>query len=126
MELSFSFFQLSKIILLFGGIEFNDIATNKIIIKQKTSVRSYFLIKLLLLYNINSLLELMDNSIFISSKRLLLFGKLINDSWMKFLNDNHNIELINKFIKYNKNNYDNKKNEWISKTSRMVIYDNVF
>jgi hypothetical protein len=123
IEISFSMFQLGKIISIFGGDSFQDLVTGKIIIKQNTSFRSYFLIKLILLCNTNEFLNIMNESIMIANDRLIDFGNLINKSWVNFLKNKHNINIINTFIKQIKNAFENDDDRWIFNTCRMSVND---
>jgi hypothetical protein len=55
IELNFSLFQISKIIHLMNGKNINELFNNTIILKQNTNVRSYFIIKFILLLNLDEL-----------------------------------------------------------------------
>lgn len=122
-ELSFIMFQLGKIISIFGGDSFRDLVTEKTIIKQNTSFRSYFLLKLILLCNIDALLDVMNESMIVSNERLLAFGNLINSSWNDFLTDTNNIYIINTFIQQITHAYEKGDDRWIFKTCRMSVND---
>lgn len=64
-----------------------NIFDGKIVIQQTTSWRSYFLIKLVLIFNIHKLLNFIDININVQNERLLEFGELINES-IKYFRDN--------------------------------------
>lgn len=116
-ELSFIMYQVAKIICVFGGTSINDIINNKIIIKQTTSVRSYFIIKMFLLSNLDGFLELINHDMVLQDKQLITFGNLIRESINKF--DKKNLDLIDNFISRYKSS--NDKNRWIFKTGRMSV-----
>jgi hypothetical protein len=62
-EIFFSMFQMAKIISFYNGSSYSSIFKsnpNHIIIKQTTSVLSYYIIKCILLFNINSTLDFLD------------------------------------------------------------------
>jgi len=124
-EITFIMFQIAKIISIFGGDSFNDYVTGRIIIKQRTSFRSYFMVKLLLLYNIDELLDFINESMMVSNDRLLQLGNLINSSWIKFLKDDYDIRIIDNFISHNKEAFNTDDNRWIFRTCRMCVNDSV-
>lgn len=119
-EIVFIMFQIAKIIVNYGGTSFNDLVSNKITIHQKTNFRSYFIIKLVLLCNIQKFLNCVNDTIYMNNERLLIYGNLINDSWNNFINDQHNCDIINYFIQYINNS---NKNKWIIRTLRMSYKD---
>lgn len=111
-EIKFLSFQIAKIIYILNGNNFSDLHNQKIIIKQSTSFRSYFILKLTLLQNINKLFKFMDRSLRINDSRIIDYGELLNKSY------NHENNIIDKFIKYIKDNYN--ENEFIYTTCRMT------
>lgn len=119
IELNFTLFQVSKIIVLFNGNTINDFFNHTIILKQNTSVRSYFIIKCLLLLNLNVLYSFISKSLIVNDIRLMEFGKLINDSKQQLLERNDIIEKINNFIK---NINITPYNNWLNTTMRMTIH----
>lgn len=66
---------------------FIKIYEGELIIHQTTSWRSYFLIKLVLIFNIHNLLNFIDTNINVQNERLIEFGKLINKSMVYFKNN---------------------------------------
>ena len=96
-EIRFTMFQIAKVIHRFGGSCTDDYLENKIIIKQKTSYRSYFIIKLCLLMNINELFSTM-NYILPINERLIEFGTFINKSYDKFINNKNNKLQLDRYI----------------------------
>jgi hypothetical protein len=121
-EISFLMFQVAKIIYIFNGRSFDDFLEEKIIIKQNTSFRSYFIIKLILLTNLNALLQLIDKGMVIESERLLEAGELINSSFLIFVNNKNNINIMNQLI--GKCNMSREANSpWIYRTCRMSAND---
>ena len=122
-ELAFIMFQLAKIIVIFGGVSFKDLVTNKIVIKQCTSFRSYFLLKLILLYNITTLIHIMNESMIFANEKLIDFGNTINMSWDAFLENKHNIQIIDNFIDYIKDAFEKEDERWIFRTCRMSVHD---
>lgn len=120
LEIAFTQFQIAKIIVLFGGKSFDSLFKdnhNKIVIKQTTSFRSYFLFKLFILCNLDSLLKFIDKSLYVSGSRLIEFGELLNESVQFFINTK-NVDIVNNFIKDIINA--KQKNEWIYETCRMT------
>jgi hypothetical protein len=115
-EIIFSLFQLAKILKLFGASKFDDYLDKKIIIKQHTSVRSYFFIKTFLLLNLKDFLEFLDDSFYVNNIRLIEFGKLINTSY-KQLKDEHK-QIIDYFINIKNDDGDT----WIVITSRLSSF----
>lgn len=123
-EISFILFQIAKILVVFDCDDVDMYINKKIVIHQNTSFRSYFIIKMLLLCNINDTIHMMDQGLTIGD-RLVDFGILINRSWKLFLQDNIRLELINTFIAKIKIIYaSNPTNmSWIYRTSRMCVDD---
>lgn len=118
-EISFLMFQVAKIIYIFGGRKFSDYINNAIIIKQNTSFRSYFIIKLMLLTNMKELIKMMNNGMVIKKENLKQFGKLINSSYNNFINNEHNVNMMDKYIEiFDKININD--DQWIYKTCRMT------
>jgi hypothetical protein len=125
LERRFLMWQVSKIVHMFGGNDLEVFLDNKIKIDQTTSVRSYYIYKLFLFFNLSEFVTFIDNQ---NEKcginicdRLEEFGNLINRSYeifksnKKIINNVNNcIKLIN--IEHNKNN---SKNPWIYRTGRM-------
>lgn len=131
-EIAFTLFQVSKVLTIFGCDNFSDYSGNKCIIKQSTSYRSYFIIKLLLLTNFDELIKLINKNMIIVNYTYTDFVNLINASWESFLQNNNNINIINKFIKQIKNIYAKHdmnnsdvtyELDWIHKTCRMSVFD---
>lgn len=115
-ELSFVIFQVSKVLNIFQANNFDDYVKEKIIIKQTTSFRSYFIIKMLLMTNLSEFLEFINHDLHVSSDRVSIFYNLINKSYDEFNNGdiiNRHIILLNK----------EKKNDWIYQTCRMSVND---
>jgi len=113
-EINFSLFQIAKILKLNEAKNFNEYLENKIIIKQKTSVRSYFFIKLFLLLNIDEFINFFNENYYIENKRLLDFGDLINSSYTKI-----NKSVIDKINYYINLEFEDK---WIFKTMRLTSF----
>jgi hypothetical protein len=124
-EITFLLFQIAKIMVLFDSQNINNYINNNVIINQNTSFRSYFIIKMILLFNINDLIKMMNVNLNIKNKRLIEFGSLINKSWNKFINKNDILDLINKFIMLIKSKFTENNNdiEWVYKTCRMSVND---
>jgi hypothetical protein len=122
-ELSFIMFQVAKILVIFGSNSFDDYANNEIIINQNTSFRSYFIIKMLLLSNLDDTIALINENLIIQDKKILEFGDLINQSWKKFLSDPKMINTMNELIEDVKNAFSSNNKKWIYKTCRMSVND---
>lgn len=116
IERNFTLFQVAKIIALFNGNNIYDLFNN-ITIKQKTSVRAYFIIKCLLLLNLNDFYDFIKTNLVVDDNRLMSYAKIINISKEFLLSKKDIVEIINNFINIFKYN----KNEWIYITSRMTI-----
>jgi len=63
IEISFMLFQIAKIIYIFGGKTFDDYLSNKIIIKQTTNARSYYILKTQLFIDIHKYIETINKYI---------------------------------------------------------------
>lgn len=126
-EISFITFQVAKILSIFGASTIKDYFSGKIILRQQTSFRSYFIIKLMLLLNINDLLKFMDENVIIHNNRLIDFGHLVNKSYTKFIEDYMNITvidiLIDQFRKIFMDTSHKHRHQWIIKTCRMSAND---
>lgn len=118
IELNFTLFQVAKIINLFNGTNINDFFNHTVILKQNTSVRSYFIIKLLLLLNLEDLYSFISHDMIVNENRLMEFGKLINDSKQKLLEKHNIIKIGNTSIE---NINKTVINNWIYNTTRMTI-----
>ena len=79
-ELTFSLFQVSKCLSFFGITDVKQIGTKKI--KQTTSVFSYFVIKSMLIYNLNKVFDFIHNDIknIKITDRISEFNTLIKES----------------------------------------------
>lgn len=126
LERKFLVWQVSKIVHMFGGDDINIFLSNKIIIKQTTSVRSYFIYKLFLLFNLTQFIGFIDKQ---NEKcginicdRLEEFGNLINTSYEMFKSNKKIIDTMNNCIKLinNEFNKNSSKVSWIYKTCRMT------
>ena len=116
-EIYFSLFQIAKIISFYKGQDYESIFKsnpNHITFKQTTSVLSYYIIKGLLLFNINQTLDFLNkNSLsFDNSTQIISFKDFLE----KIINDKSPAIIINKFIKI-VNNLDYDK--FIYRTMRM-------
>lgn len=100
-EIKFSLFQVAKICVFFGIKDFEDLFNKNIKSKfnQSTSVCSYYIVKTLLLLNLNKFLDVWD---------MKLFSDVI-------INHSECGKIVNKLIKNYK--FDNS---FISKTMRMT------
>lgn len=86
-------FELTKALL---KQIFIKIFEGEIIMHQTTSWRSYFLIKLVLIFNIYNLLNFIDMNINVQNERLIEFGELINKSMVYFKDNFHfNVSEVN-------------------------------
>jgi hypothetical protein len=103
-EIKFSLFQVAKICVFFGIKDFEDLFNKNIKSKfiQSTSVCSYYIVKTLLLLNLNKFLDVWDNK----------FVKLYNDV---IINHSECSKIVNVLIK----NYE-FEDSFISKTMRMT------
>lgn len=100
-ELKFSFYQVAKILIFYGFTDANEFfqANTNTKFKQKTSIFSYFIVKTLLLYNLNTFLELYYKKQINRGNFKELILKLIDAKFIK---------IVNKFmvyIKTHKQNY---------------------
>ena len=112
-EIKFSFYQVTKILNYYGAVSVSDMIDNKILNRQKTSVLSYYIIKLGMLLNINELFELWK----------------LNNLNIKNNSEEYNIFYINSINvlkKYN-NIFENitieRKSKFINKTLRMTMHE---
>jgi len=100
-ELKFSFYQVAKILIFYDFTDANEFfqANTNTKFKQKTSIFSYFIVKTLLLYNLNTFLELYYKKQINRGNFKELILKLIDAKFIK---------IVNKFmvyIKTHKQNY---------------------
>src|SRR5205823_2431344 len=91
--------------------------------------------KMLLLFNLNETLMMMDKGITIRDERLIDLGTLINKSYQYFLENKQMIEIMNNNIDKIKTIYDmaiiskspieyiKSPNNWIYRTCRMCVND---
>jgi len=127
-ELAFVMFQVAKILVIFGATSFDQYLTKQksIEIYQSTSFRSYFIIKMLLLSNLDNLLNLIDNKgIEIKEQKILEYRNLINDSWDKFIISKNMIKIMDKYMIDIINAFNTKNKDWIYKTCRMCVNDTI-
>ncbi len=122
IETSFVIYQVAKVIYIFGGKSFDDYLKNKITIKQCTSFRSYFILKMILLLNLQDLVEFLDNGMIVKDERLIDLGNLINRSMDNFNNNENNVSIINNYINMF-NNSNDTFDKWIYNTFRMSAHD---
>jgi hypothetical protein len=98
-EIFFSMFQIAKIIRFFGGKTYHQlfkINSNHIKIKQTTSVASYYIIKGLLLFNINSTLDFLNKiNLKVGEKEIILYKNYLEN----ILKNDEISEKINELIK---------------------------
>ncbi len=115
-EIFFSMFQVAKIITFYNGSSYENLFKsnpNHIKIKQTTSVLSYFIIKCILLFNINSSLDYLDNvNLKVDNNNILTYKDYLEE-----IIKNKDIGvLVDKLIKiYNELDSD----KFISRTLRM-------
>lgn len=99
-ELKFIMFQTAKIIKHFGGTRYNDLnkihGSSKITLKQYTSVFSYYILKMLLLYNVDEFINMLISvKLNCTGKNIKLFSALLNKTIGGEFCDS---ELVNIFI----------------------------
>ncbi len=115
-EIFFSMYQMAKIICFYNGSSYSSLFKsnpNHIIIKQTTSVLSYYIIKCMLLFNINSTLDFLDKvNLKIDNNNIITYKK-----YLETIIDNKDIGvLVDKLIKiYNEIDSD----KFISRNLRM-------
>jgi hypothetical protein len=116
-EMFFTLFQIAKIIRFFNGNSYAELFKsnpNHIKIKQTTSVVSYYIIKGILLFNINSTMDFLNKvNLKIDNSQILFYKEYLET----IINKKDGIEsLVNKLIEIYKQLEPNK---FISKTLRM-------
>jgi hypothetical protein len=115
-EIFFSMFQMAKIISFYNGTSYSSLFKsnpNHITIKQTTSVLSYYIIKCILLFNINSTLDFLDKvNLKIDDNKIITYKE-----YLETIIDNKDIGvLVDKLIKiYNELDAD----KFISRNLRM-------
>ncbi len=115
-EIFFSMFQVAKIITFYNGSSYENLFKsnpNNIKIKQTTSVLSYFIIKCLLLFNINSTLDYLDKvNLKVDNNNILTYKDYLEE----IITNKEIGVLIDKLIRiYNELDSD----KFISRTLRM-------
>jgi len=118
IEFYYMLFQISKIIIHFHNNENNQKNLLDITIRQTTSVRSYYFLKSMLIFNLDKILEFFkkdDTPI----KKITSYKKIMDYSYKKFTND----QMINLTISY-MSEYLNKLDDdkWIGDNLRMSVY----
>jgi hypothetical protein len=105
-EIKFSLYQVAKICVFFGIKDFEDLFNKNIKSKfnQSTSVCSYYIIKILLLLNLNKFLDIWNDE----KEFVKLYSEVITNHYKCS-------EIINKLIKSHKTD-----DSFISRTMRMV------
>jgi len=93
-EIIFLFFQVCKIIKIYGGEKLSDIKS--ITINQLTSVRSYFIIKFVLLFNYDNFINFIDKGI-ILNKDISRYIKFIDEILLTTIN-NEQLNFLSKQI----------------------------
>ncbi len=116
-EVIFLMFQFAKVLNKFGIISMVDYFDSKIILEQKTSFRSYFIIKLILLLNLHEMIQFLDGGLIVHNARFLDFGNLINESYEKMKKNEQIINIIENFMAIIKNH--KTEESWIYWTMRM-------
>jgi hypothetical protein len=112
LEVKFLLYQVCKIIKYFNGTSLNDIF--RITFVQNTSVRSYFIIKYLVLSNLNKFTKFIDDNGCVMSSKIRSYGDFIDN----LLNTTNFLNTDNIF-----DNVDLNNNTFNTKTLRMSLYD---
>jgi len=112
LELQFILYQVCKIIKYFNGTSLNDMFN--ITLVQNTSVRSYFIIKYLVLSNLNKFTKFIDDNGCIMVRKIRLYGDFIDS----LLNTTNFIDTRTIFTNINLNN-----TSFSTTTGRMSLYD---
>lgn len=91
MELKFLLFQVCKTIKYFNGKSIRDMFRISFI--QNTSVRSYFIIKFIILLNLDKFVKFIDNNGCVMGNKISTYSTFIDEllSDRKYLIDTHNI-----------------------------------
>ena len=104
-EMYFTMFQIAKIIVFYGGTSYDSLFKNNqkfITFKQTTSVLSYYVIKGLLLFNINDTLDfLQSNQLKCSDKNDIIKLKIYIEKIISNTDNNTNnniIDIVNTII----------------------------
>jgi len=131
IEKYFLIWQVAKIINIYGGESMKELLDNKITLIQTTSVRSYYVYKLLMMFNLEDLV------IFIDKKkdecglnicdRLIEYGRLIITSYDKFKEKesvltkiDENIKKIKTIVEEDGNDSPEYRVPWVYSTGRMT------
>lgn len=137
LERAYLMFQFAKIIFISQGNSSHNIKDNKrdnneidydkLVIKQKTSVRSYFVYKLFLFCNLDNFMRLIGTDLNVH-KKIDSFTDLIIDSYKKFKQDETAFKIVSYFLKnideeYKKRENNNYDINWIYKTFRMTALE---
>jgi len=122
-EINFSFFQVSKIMSYYGFFNMDDLLNNYNKINEKTSVFSYFILKLFLLEKVNDLIDSfrISGNYYVDShdKKFLKISKIISSP------KNYLDPIIYEFLKKSsifKSNNDKITNSLIIKILRMSCF----
>lgn len=119
LEITFTLFQVAKIIHFFGGKSVDDLLTKKITISQTTSVCSYFIAKLFMMLYYGKLFNIWKNGFKLTKSTKDQYIQFY-DNMFKLEQKQKYIEIINNLIK----KIDNiDKNNFIYKTMRMTCLE---
>jgi hypothetical protein len=101
-----------------NGKNINELFNNTIILKQNTNVRSYFIIKFILLLNLDELYNFIKKGLVVNDNRLMKLGQLINNSKQYFISQKIIYDKCNSTIKTIR---DSNNSNFILNTMRMTI-----
>lgn len=123
-EISFSGFQISKILNFMGGdFKYTDLLTEKAMMhyKEDTSVLSYYIIKAILMTNCQSFIQWckINNG----EANIISFEESKLDSFCTFIEENYNNRQMLQYMEIGEKHTLNQNEHYITNTLRMSIYD---
>lgn len=116
-ELLFTLFQVSKCLSFFGITNVDQLGYKKI--RQTTSVFSYFVIKSMLIFNLNKVFDFIRNDI----KNIKITDKIPEfNILIKNCATDEYFDTLQLFLNKYHNNKNSNKNDFVNKTMRMTCF----
>ena len=123
IEMKFLFLQTAKIIKYFGGKDFNQLFRSHskfISLKQTTSVLSYYIIKTIMMFNINQTLDLILKFDMKCNNKNKDNIKSFGDFLKQLLSDKTEINNLSYYVNYFINKLDSLDDCFVKRTLRMT------
>jgi hypothetical protein len=135
LEIRFMMWQVAKIVHFYNGPTIESLLENEVKLVQTTSVRSYYVFKLFMYFNLNNFIKFVDDGgkqcgLNICD-RLIEFGNLIISSYNNFKNQKRVVAKMNNHLTKLVNNVDTEggtediinRPSWVYRTCRMTAIE---